>query len=90
MENGGLAAMLYDLQQRDISRFDVRNFPETSALAAQKNTASTQLRAGGLPCSNAGSSGAHATASKNSAIGWSSAPHNYCISPICSGAAKIA
>lgn len=36
MQNGGLAAMLYDLRERNISKFDVRKFPETDALIAQK------------------------------------------------------
>jgi hypothetical protein len=36
MENGGLAAMVYDMLRRDLAGFDVRNFPLTSALADQK------------------------------------------------------
>ncbi len=36
MGAGGYSAMLYDLQQRDISKFDVRRVPQTAALADQK------------------------------------------------------
>jgi hypothetical protein len=36
MREGGLAAMIHDLLRRDISRFDVRDFPSTEALAEQK------------------------------------------------------
>ena len=36
MESGGLEAMLYDLLNRDISGFDVANFPRTDALADQQ------------------------------------------------------
>jgi hypothetical protein len=36
MENGGLAAMLYDLQNFDLSGFDVREVPQTSGLFEQK------------------------------------------------------
>lgn len=36
MEAGGLAAMLYDLQRRDISKFEVRHVPQTKALMQQK------------------------------------------------------
>ncbi|MDE2183479.1 MAG: DUF3854 domain-containing protein [Alphaproteobacteria bacterium] len=36
MESGGLAAMLFDLQQRDISKFEVRRVPQTAGLADQK------------------------------------------------------
>jgi hypothetical protein len=36
MENGGLEAMLYDLLNRDISGFNVANFPRTNALADQQ------------------------------------------------------
>ena len=36
MENGGLEAMLYDLLNRDISDFNVANFPRTNALADQQ------------------------------------------------------
>jgi hypothetical protein len=35
MENGGLAAMIYDLLHRDISGFDPRDVPKTQALADQ-------------------------------------------------------
>jgi hypothetical protein len=35
-ENGGLAAMLYDLLKHDISNFNFRSVPETEALSAQK------------------------------------------------------
>jgi hypothetical protein len=36
MEDGGLAAMIHELVNRDISRFEVRDVPETEALAEQK------------------------------------------------------
>ena len=36
MENGGLAAMLYDLQKLDLTRFNVRKVPSTDALVDQK------------------------------------------------------
>lgn len=36
MENGGLAAMIYDMLNYDISDFEVRDFPETDALEDQK------------------------------------------------------
>lgn len=36
MENGGLEAMLYDLLRRDISDFNPRNVPESSALLDQQ------------------------------------------------------
>jgi hypothetical protein len=36
MDAGGYAAMLYELQNRVISKFDVRRVPQTSALADQK------------------------------------------------------
>jgi hypothetical protein len=36
MENGGLAAMIWDLLHRDISRFEVRDIPNTDALIDQK------------------------------------------------------
>ena len=36
MEGGGLGAMLYDLLNRDISGFNVANFPRTDALADQQ------------------------------------------------------
>jgi hypothetical protein len=36
MENGGLAAMLHDLLNRDLSDFNVREVPQTEALADQK------------------------------------------------------
>lgn len=36
LDNGGRAAMLYDLQRRDISNFNVQDVPQTEALAAQK------------------------------------------------------
>jgi hypothetical protein len=36
MESGGLEAMLHDLQQRDISKFEVRRVPRTAALAEQQ------------------------------------------------------
>jgi hypothetical protein len=36
MEKGGLAAMLWDLQHRPLSTFEVRAFPHTDALTAQK------------------------------------------------------
>lgn len=36
MNSGGLEAMLFDLQQRDLSKFDVRRVPQTDALADQK------------------------------------------------------
>jgi hypothetical protein len=36
MENGGLAAMLYDLQKLDLTNFNVRAVPTTSALVDQK------------------------------------------------------
>ncbi|HWX29902.1 MAG TPA: primase-helicase family protein [Steroidobacteraceae bacterium] len=36
MENGGLAAMIHDLLERDITRFEVRNVPATEALTTQK------------------------------------------------------
>lgn len=35
MENGGLAAMLYDLQNMDLSKFNVRNVPYTTGLKEQ-------------------------------------------------------
>ncbi|MCH8312222.1 MAG: hypothetical protein IID17_04480 [Nitrospinae bacterium] len=35
MENGGYAAMLYELLNRDISDFEVRDFPRTKLLQAQ-------------------------------------------------------
>lgn len=36
MENGGYQAMLFDLQRRDISRFNVRQVPQTKGLGEQK------------------------------------------------------
>jgi hypothetical protein len=36
MEKGGLAAMIYDLQHRDISAFEVRDIPASEALNDQK------------------------------------------------------
>jgi hypothetical protein len=36
MESGGLAAMIHELQHRDISTFEVRDFPRTEALADQR------------------------------------------------------
>jgi hypothetical protein len=36
LENGGYAAMLYDLQHYDISKFNIRRVPETAALQDQK------------------------------------------------------
>ena len=36
MENGGVAAMLHDLQNHDLSGFNVRVFPATEALIDQK------------------------------------------------------
>jgi hypothetical protein len=36
MDNGGLAAMLYDLLRYDLSNFDVLDFPRTQALKEQK------------------------------------------------------
>ena len=36
MENGGLAAMLHDLLNMDLSKFNVRDVPQTDALADQK------------------------------------------------------
>ena len=36
MSREGLAAMLYDLQHRDISRFNIRRVPRTKALGEQK------------------------------------------------------
>ncbi|MEP7316069.1 MAG: DUF5906 domain-containing protein [Sphingomicrobium sp.] len=36
MEGGGAAAMLYDLQRRDLSRFDIRQVPQNTALGEQK------------------------------------------------------
>jgi Family of unknown function (DUF5906)/RepB DNA-primase from phage plasmid len=36
MQNGGLAAMLYDLLHCDISKFEVRSVPQTEALKIQK------------------------------------------------------
>lgn len=37
MANGGLAAMLYDLQRYDLSRVDLRRPPQTAALQEQKH-----------------------------------------------------
>lgn len=36
MHGAGLAAMLYDLQHRDLSRFDIRDVPQSKALGEQK------------------------------------------------------
>jgi hypothetical protein len=36
MEGEGLAAMLFDLQQRDLCSFDIRQVPQTKALGEQK------------------------------------------------------
>src|SRR5262249_49097706 len=36
MQNGGLAAMVHALLNRDISNFEVRDIPQTEALAEQK------------------------------------------------------
>jgi len=36
MENGGLAALIYDMLHRDISKFDVRDVPDSAALTDQK------------------------------------------------------
>jgi hypothetical protein len=36
METGGLGAMIWDLQHRDISQFEIRDLPKTKALADQK------------------------------------------------------
>jgi hypothetical protein len=43
MKEDGLAAMLYDLQIRDISQFEVRDFPQTSALKMQKTLSLNSL-----------------------------------------------
>lgn len=45
MENGGLAAMIYDLLQRDISKFEVRDVPQNQALRDQKRLSLTSLQA---------------------------------------------
>lgn len=44
MESGGLAAMLHELQARDISGFEVRDMPQTAALQAQKALSLTSLQ----------------------------------------------
>jgi hypothetical protein len=44
MENGGLAAMLYDLLNRDISNFEVRDVPQTDALRDQKTLSLDTLK----------------------------------------------
>jgi Family of unknown function (DUF5906) len=44
MEGGGLAAMIHDMQHRDISKFEVRDFPGTKALADQKKHSLTSLQ----------------------------------------------
>jgi hypothetical protein len=36
LDNGGLQAMLYDLQKQDLSKFDIRKVPNTQALMDQK------------------------------------------------------
>jgi len=36
MDHGGLAAMIWEMQHRDISNFEVRDVPQTAALAVQK------------------------------------------------------
>ena len=43
MENGGLAAMIYDLRARDIAQFEVRNVPATEALTIQKTLSLSSL-----------------------------------------------
>jgi hypothetical protein len=43
MENGGLAAMIWDMQHRDISGFDVRDIPDTLALKIQKTLSLSSL-----------------------------------------------
>jgi hypothetical protein len=43
MEEGGLAAMLYDLLKRDIAQFEVRDFPQTKALKMQKTLSLNSL-----------------------------------------------
>lgn len=37
MQNGGLAAMIYDMLEYDISEYEVRDIPQTKALMDQKN-----------------------------------------------------
>jgi uncharacterized protein DUF5906 len=43
MENGGLPAMIYDLQARDIAQFEVRGVPVTEALTIQKTLSLSSL-----------------------------------------------
>jgi hypothetical protein len=43
MNNGGLAAMVYDLLRRDISTFDHRAIPKTQALAEQQKLSRDSL-----------------------------------------------
>jgi len=50
MENGGLAAMIWDLLHRDISRFNVRDVPDTDALAEQKKHSLDSLDRWWLAC----------------------------------------
>jgi len=41
MENGGYEALLHELMHRDISNFNVRDFPRTEALSQQRNYSSS-------------------------------------------------
>jgi hypothetical protein len=43
MENGGLAAMLHDLLNMDLANFNVRDVPQTNALADQKRLSMDSL-----------------------------------------------
>lgn len=45
MDSGGLAAMIWDLQHRDISNFEVRDVPQTEGLAIQKTLSLGSLEA---------------------------------------------
>jgi hypothetical protein len=43
MENGGLAALIHDMLDRDISGFEVRDVPQTAALKTQKTLSLSSL-----------------------------------------------
>jgi len=54
MENGGLAAMIYDMLQRDITQFEVRDIPSSEALSGQKLHSLDSLHKWWLACLDRG------------------------------------
>jgi hypothetical protein len=86
MEEGGLAAMIYDmLNARNISNFDPRDVPKTQALVDQQRRSLDSLDRWGSPCSNAALSGAAASGSINSPSGANSAPQSFLNGPTSNG-----